>query len=143
MVQNVSEPTYFGSGHVLNSKLVSEPCTQFCFCCKIDPKHDQNFIEHNFRHFLKTLHQGSYTRISHTCTRESAVHTSVHTTFLTNKHRKIPIITQFLCLIFKDIKDWFILRKNHLNVTTFTCFFNKNFRTHLYTYYMYLWATES
>ena len=41
MVQNVGKPTYFGSDHVLNSKLVSEPCKQFCFCCKIDPKHDQ------------------------------------------------------------------------------------------------------
>ena len=64
MVQNVSEPTYFGSGHVLNSKLVSESFKQFCFCCKINHKHDRNFIEHNFRHFFKTLHQGSYTRIS-------------------------------------------------------------------------------
>ena len=88
MVQNVSEPTYFGSGHVLNSKLVSESCKQFCFCCKIDHKHDRNFIEHNFRHFLKTLHQSSYTGIAHTCTCESVVHTSVYTTFLTNKHRK-------------------------------------------------------
>ena len=60
MVRNVSKPTYMyiGSGHVLNSKLVSESCKQFFFCCKIDPKHDQNFIEHCFRHFFKTLHQG-------------------------------------------------------------------------------------
>ena len=91
MVRNVSESTYFRSGHLLNSKLVSEPCKQFCFCCKTDPKHDQNFIEHNFRHFSKNLHQCSYTRIVHTCTRESVVHTTVHTTFLTNKHGKIPI----------------------------------------------------
>ena len=51
----VSKPTvatYFGSGYVLNSKLVSEPCKQFCFCFKIDPKLGQNFIEHNFRHFF-------------------------------------------------------------------------------------------
>ena len=27
-----------------------EQCKQFCSCCKIDPKHDQNFIEHNLRH---------------------------------------------------------------------------------------------
>ena len=65
-MRNVSEPTYFGSGHVLNSKLVSEPCKQSV--------HDRNFTEHNFRHYFKTLHQGSYTRIAHTCTRESAVH---------------------------------------------------------------------
>ena len=39
MVRNVSKPTYFGSGHVPNSKLVSG---------KIEPKYDQNFIEHNF-----------------------------------------------------------------------------------------------
>ena len=93
MVRNVSKPTYFGSAHVLNSKLVSEPCKQFCFCCKIDPKYVQNFIEPNFRHFFKTLHQGSHTRIAHTCTctrgtRESAVQISVHTAFLNNKHRK-------------------------------------------------------
>ena len=42
MVQNVSKPTYFGSGHVLDSKLASEPCKQFCFGCRIDPEHDQN-----------------------------------------------------------------------------------------------------
>ena len=47
--------TYFGSGHVLNSKLVSEPCKKFCFCYKLDPKQYQNFIEH------KTLHQSLYT----------------------------------------------------------------------------------
>ena len=61
----VNLPT--GSAHVLNSKLlVSEPCKQFCFCCKIDPKHVKNFTEHNFRHFFKILHQGSHTRIAHT-----------------------------------------------------------------------------
>ena len=52
MVQNVNKPTYFGSGHVLNCKLVSEPSKQLRFCCKIDPKHDQNFIEHYFRPFF-------------------------------------------------------------------------------------------
>ena len=91
MVRNVGKPTYFGSVHVLNSKLLSEPCKQFCFSCKIDPKHDKNFIEHNFRHFLKLYIRDYYTRIegiAHTCTRESAVHTSVYTTFLTDKHRK-------------------------------------------------------
>ena len=72
------------SGHVLNSKLVSEPCKQFCFGCRVDPEHDQNFIKHNFRHFFKTLHQGSYTHIAHTSTRESAVHTSMHTAFREN-----------------------------------------------------------
>ena len=76
MVRNVSKP----SAYVLNSKLVSEPCKLFCFCCKIDPKHVQNFIEHNFRHFLKILHQSSHTRITHTCacTRESAVHDHIY-----------------------------------------------------------------
>ena len=64
MVRNVSKPTYFGSGHVLNSKSVSESCKQLRVYCKINPKHGQNFEEHNFRDFLKTLHQGSYTRIS-------------------------------------------------------------------------------
>ena len=86
-----SKPTYFGSDHVLNSQLVSEPC-KFCFCCKIDPKDERNFIEHSFRHFSKSLHQGSSTRIAHTglqvCTRKSAVHSSVYTTFLIDKHRK-------------------------------------------------------
>ena len=95
MVRNISEPSYFGSGHVLSSKSVSEPCKQFCFSCKIYPKDERNFIEHNFRHFSKSLHQGSSTRIAHTglqvCTRKSAVRTTVHKTFLTNKHRKIPI----------------------------------------------------
>ena len=47
MVQNVIEPTYFGIGHVLDFKLVSKPCKQVCFCCKFDPKHDRNFIEHD------------------------------------------------------------------------------------------------
>ena len=75
MVRNVSKP----SAYVLNSKLVSEPCKQFCLCCKIDPKHVQNFIEHNFRHFIRTLDQGSYIRIAHTCTHELAVRTSVNT----------------------------------------------------------------
>ena len=28
-MQNRSKPTYLGTGHVLNSKLVSEPCKQF------------------------------------------------------------------------------------------------------------------
>ena len=79
MLRNVSKPTYTWSGHVLNSKLISEPCKQFCFCCKIDPKHDKNLIEYNFRHYIKTLHHGSYTRIAHTCTLESAVHTCVYT----------------------------------------------------------------
>ena len=69
--------------------LHSEPC-KFCFCCKIDPKHDRNFIEHNFRHFFKTVHLSSHTRIGHTCTRESAVHASVHTTYLTNKCYHVP-----------------------------------------------------
>ena len=50
MVRNVSKPTYFRNDHVLNSKLVSETCEQFCICYKLYPKHDQNFIEHNFRH---------------------------------------------------------------------------------------------
>ena len=76
MVRNVSNPTYFWSGHVLNSKLVSETCKQFCFCCKIDPKHDQKIHRTQFYTLLK-----SYIRITHTCTRESAVHTE----------KKIPI----------------------------------------------------
>ena len=91
------------SGHVINSKLVTEPCKQFC-CCKIDPKHDQKFIEHNFRHFFKN------------CTpvlRIPALHTSVYITFLTDKQRnKYKLITQFLCLIFKDIKDWLTNKKS-------------------------------
>ena len=66
MVRSVSKPTYFGSGHVLNSELVSEPCKQFCFCYKLDPKHDQNFIEHNFRNCK--LYIKAHTRIEHTST---------------------------------------------------------------------------
>ena len=72
---------------VLNSKLVSEPCEEFPFCCKIDHKHYPNFIKHKFRYLCKTLHR-FITCIGHTCTRESAVHTSVYTTCLTDKHRK-------------------------------------------------------
>ena len=59
MVRNVSKPSYFGSVHVLNSKVVSEPCKKFCFWYKLDPKHDQNFLEHIFKKLL-TLHQGPY-----------------------------------------------------------------------------------
>ena len=69
----------------------------FVFVEITDPKHDQNFIEQNFRQFFKTLHQGSYTRIAHTCTRESALHTSVYTTFLTDKQRKNIHKSQNLC----------------------------------------------
>ena len=65
---------------MLNSKLATDPCKQFCFYCKIDPKHDQNFKEDNFGHFFLNSASGFiYTYIAHTCTRESAV--SVHTTF--------------------------------------------------------------
>ena len=94
MVQNVSKPTYFGSDHVLNSKLVSEPCKHFWVFCKIDPKHDQNFIEHILRLFENSTSGFIYTD----CTYRSAlvnrrsILVSVHTTFLINKHRKIPII---------------------------------------------------
>ena len=84
MVRNVSKPTYFGSGHMLNSKLVSKPCKQFCFRYKLDPNHDQNFIEHNFRHCK--LYIRVHTCITHTC----------------KNRRHIPINTDILGLIFKD-----------------------------------------
>ena len=64
MVRNVSKPIYFGGVHVLNSKLVSEPCKKFCFCYKLNPKHDQNFIEQNFKHCY--LYIRIHTRIVHT-----------------------------------------------------------------------------
>ena len=48
MVPNINKPNYFGSGHVLNSKLVLEPCKKFVIWYKLDPKYDKNFIEHNF-----------------------------------------------------------------------------------------------
>ena len=99
MVRNVSKPTYIGSGHVLNSQLESEPCKQFCFCRKIDPEHDKNFIEHYFRHFFRNSTSGFiYTRIAHTCTRESAVHSSVYTTFLIDKHRKNTYKSHSFCV---------------------------------------------
>ena len=96
---------------MLNSKLVSKPCKEICFCYKLDPKHDQNFKEHNFKrcrihtriHILRIP-----ARISYTC---------VHTVFLTNKHRKNThlTITQFLCLILNMyIKDWLTHKNNHL-----------------------------
>ena len=85
---------------------VSKPCKEICFCYKLDPKHDQNFKEHNFKrcrihtriHILRIP-----ARISYTC---------VHTVFLTNKHRKKIHIN--LCLIIKCIKDWLTHKKNHL-----------------------------
>ena len=66
MVRNVSKPTYFGSAHVLNSKWISEPCEQFCFCYKFNHKHDQIFIKHNFRHCK--LHIRVQTHNTHACT---------------------------------------------------------------------------
>ena len=58
MVQNVSKPTYFESGHVFNSKLVSEPWKQFCFCCKIGPmiKISQNTILDTVLKFYIRVH---------------------------------------------------------------------------------------
>ena len=81
---------------------------------------------------MYTLHQGSYTY------RESAVHASVQTAFLTNLNTKNTqkTVTQFLCLIFKDIKDWLTHKKNHLkNNNIQICEFpacEKNFRIRLY-----------
>ena len=68
MVRNVSKHTYYGSIHVLYSKLVSEPCKNinFCFCYILDPKHDQSIIEHNFKHFK--LYIRVHTRITNTYT---------------------------------------------------------------------------
>ena len=44
----ISKPTYFGNDHVLNSKLVSETCEQFCICYKLYPKHDKKFHRTQF-----------------------------------------------------------------------------------------------
>ena len=80
MTRNVSKPTYFRSDHVLNSTLVSDPCNDTVFVVKLI----QNFIEHNFINYFKTLPQGSYTCIARICIRKSAVHVRVHATFLTS-----------------------------------------------------------
>ena len=37
MVRHVCKPTYFGTGHVLNSKLVSEPCKKYVFVINLIP----------------------------------------------------------------------------------------------------------
>ena len=138
MGRNVRKPTYFGSGRVLNSKYVSEPYEQFCFCYKLDPKHDQNFIKNHFRHCkLRPVHV--HARIGGTFTNNS-----VHTAFLTNKKQNFFLhktITQFLCLIFKDIKDWLTHKKNHLKNSNIqirefpACL--ENFRIRLYTVCVY------
>ena len=36
-------------GAKYQSKLVSTPCKQFCFCYTLGPNYDQNYIKHNFR----------------------------------------------------------------------------------------------
>ena len=70
MVRNVRKSTYFRSGHVLNSKEVSEPCKQLRISSTIDPNMIK--ISQNTCTILDTLKL--YIRvIAHTCTRESAV----------------------------------------------------------------------
>ena len=75
MVRNVSKPTYFRSGHLLNSKLVSEPCKNMFLLNTI----------------LNTVNSTSGFNTYRAYVHESAVHRSVHTAFLSNKHGKIHI----------------------------------------------------
>ena len=82
MLQNISKPTFFGNDHVLNSKI----------------------LEQNFKHckfYISVYSSTGYQKYLH----KSEVHTSVPTAFLSKKHRKSThkTITQFLCLIFKNI----------------------------------------
>ena len=63
MVGHVNKHTYYGSGHVLNSKLVFQPCLQFCFCYKLDPKHDKKFRKHNLIHCKLYIRVQRVTRI--------------------------------------------------------------------------------
>ena len=78
---------------------------------KLDPQHDLNKkrTQFNFKHCKLYIRVGLYTFRAYL--HETAVHTSVHTAFLKNKHTKSThkTITKFLCPIFKDIKD----RKTH------------------------------
>ena len=72
---------------------------------------------------------------------ETAVHTSVHTAFLNNKHTKSThkTITQFLCPIFKDIKDWQTHKMNNFKNNNIQirelipCLFEKKIKIRLYT----------
>ena len=108
---------------LLNSKFVSKPCKHLCFCYKLDPMHYQNFIEHNFRHCK--LYIRVHTRIAHTCTNRRYCIQVCTQHFWPNKDRKKTnkTITKFLCLIFKDKKDWLTHKKNHFKKfkTTFNC----------------------
>ena len=94
-------------------------------------------IEHKFRHFFKTLHQCSYTRMAHTCTRESAVHTSAHTTFLTKKHRKNTHESQNFCAWYLNTKDWLTLNKDQLKNNNIHLLVWKHIRIRLYTVLVY------
>ena len=85
----LSKSTYFDSGHVLNSKVVSGPCEQFCFCYKLDPKHDRNFIKHNLKLYIRVQ-----TRNAHTCPNRRYVYYN-----LTNKHGKIHIKLSHNCRV--------------------------------------------
>ena len=133
-VQIVLKPTYFRSGHVFNSKLVSLRC----FRCKLDPKHVEDIIEHIFKYYkpyIFVLHMYLDYLL------ESAVYTSVHTPFLINKHTKIHIkLSQSFCAwysVSKYIKDCLSSKKNHLKnniiqISELPASFKKNFRIHLY-----------
>ena len=74
------------------------------FLWNLNPKHDQNFMEQNFKRFKFYIR--IHTRINHTCTNRWYIQVSTQH-FWPQKHRKSThkTITQFLCLIFKDIKD--------------------------------------
>ena len=80
MVRNDTKPYYFGSGHVLNSKLVPEPCKQFWFCYKLDHM-DENTI------FDTVNSTSEFIQVSR------RRYIQVYTAFLTNKikHRKIHL----------------------------------------------------
>ena len=87
MLQNISKPTFFGNGHVLNSKLVSEPCKKF------------------WNKILNTVNSTSvFIQVSKILAQIGGTYKCA-TAFLTTKHRKSTqkTITQFLCLIFKNI----------------------------------------
>ena len=70
--KNSKEKNGLACARFLNSNLVSEPGEQFCFCYKLDPKHDQNFIKQNLRLCIvyirvQTRNAHIYTRIGLFC----------------------------------------------------------------------------
>ena len=109
------------------------------FFDKLDPKHAQNFREHNFKHCK--LYIRVHTRIAHTCMYRRYIQ------MCTQQFRPMNIVkihiklSHSFCLLFKDIKDWQTHKKNFLKNNNFQiCEFPaclKNFRIRLFTVRVY------